>query len=154
MDKIDRQILEFLLQDARTPFSGIANHLGLCVDTVSKRYAKMKQMRIIRSATLFLDFSKLGAGLVACLSITAESGHCSEIEVKLRDIEEVFLTGKTFGAFDIFALAAVADLESLDELRDRVLGIRQVEGCEVSIFTTGLNFISSNQLPKSMRAWQ
>lgn len=147
MDKTDRRILEYLLQDARTSFSEIATHLGLSVDTVSKRYSKMKKSHVIKCTTLFLDVSKSGTGLMACLNITAGTGHRSEIEERLRDTREVFLIGKTFGAYDFFALATVNDIDSLDELRDRISGIQDVKSCDVSILTTGLSLISPNQLP-------
>ena len=152
MDKIDRKILEYLLQDARTPFSEIAIHVGVSVDTVSKRYSKMKRTYLIQSATLFLDMSRDSTGLIACLNITAGTGHSSEIEDKLRDTKEVFLLGKTFGAYDFFALVTVSDIRSLDELRDRIAGIHDVKSCDVSILTTGLSLIPSNQLPVLTKA--
>jgi Lrp/AsnC family transcriptional regulator, regulator for asnA, asnC and gidA len=148
LDRIDRKILEFLLQDARTPFSSIANHLLVSVDTVSKRYAKLKKDNIIRSATLFLDVGKIGGGLVACFNISVTTGHRSEVEDKLLEVGEIFLMGKTFGAYDFFALASAANLESLDLLRGRISGIHQIKLCDVSIVTSGLTFMPGSQLPQ------
>ena len=140
--------MEYLLQDARTSFSGIANHLGVSVDTISKRYAKLKKQRVIKSTTIFIDPEKINGGLMACLNINVETGHAPEVENKLGEIDEIFLKGKTFGAYDFFAVVATTNLEKLDELRDRISSIHQVKACDVSILTSGLSFIPSNQLPQ------
>jgi DNA-binding Lrp family transcriptional regulator len=148
VDKIDRHIMKFLLVDARTSFSGIANHLGVSVDTVSKRYAKLKKQRVIKSTTIFIDPEKIGGGLIACLNINAETGGATEVAAKLGEIEEIFLLGKTFGVYDFFAIVATTDLKKLDELRDKISSLHQVKACDVSILTSGLDFIPSNQLPE------
>jgi len=150
LDRIDRHIIELLSQDARASFSGIANRLGVSVDTISKRYAKLKKLKVIKSTTIFIDTNKVDGGLMACLNINVTTGHASEVESKLRTIDEIFLQGKTFGAYDFFAVVATTNLQKLDELRDRISSIYQVKTCDVSILTSGLSFIAANQLPKEI----
>jgi len=152
LDKIDHKILEYLLQDARTPFSTIADRLGVSTDTVSKRYVKLKRRRIIRFTTLFLDISKIGGNMSACLNIATETGHSSEVENRLREFSEIFVLGKTFGTFDFFALVSTPDLESLDQLRDKISSIHQIKLCDVSIITRGLHITPVNQLPQNDEA--
>jgi len=48
IDKLDKQILEYLVKDARKPFTEIAKDLLVSPGTIHVRVKKMEQMGIIK----------------------------------------------------------------------------------------------------------
>ena len=62
IDKLDKQILEYLVKDARKPFTEIAKDLLVSPGTIHVRVKKMEQMGIIKSTSISVDYEKLGFG--------------------------------------------------------------------------------------------
>ena len=52
IDKLDKQILEYLVKDARKPFTEIAKDLLVSPGTIHVRVKKMEQMGIIKSTSI------------------------------------------------------------------------------------------------------
>ena len=65
IDKIDRQILTYLIEDARMPYTEIAKKLTISPGTVHGRVKKMEQRRIITGATLTINYDVVGYGFTA-----------------------------------------------------------------------------------------
>ncbi|MFD1512852.1 Lrp/AsnC family transcriptional regulator [Halomarina rubra] len=59
-DDIDRQILAFLMEDARRSFRDIADEVGRSAPTVSNRVERLEELGVIRRFTVDVDRSTLG----------------------------------------------------------------------------------------------
>ena len=71
LDKLDKQILQYLVKDARKPFTEIAKDLLVSPGTIHVRVKKMEQMGVIKSTSISVDYAKLGFGFVP----TSGSSH-------------------------------------------------------------------------------
>lgn len=69
IDSVDRQILGFLLNDARLPFLEIARKLIVSGGTVHQRIDKMKKLGIIEGSKFTLNLQKLGYDVTVFLGI-------------------------------------------------------------------------------------
>jgi DNA-binding Lrp family transcriptional regulator len=85
IDNIDITILRRLQKNARTKYSDIAKECHVSVDTIIKRYRKLKQRGIIKYTTLLLDPRKFRNEVLANFSI----------DVKPQNIENVRVSKKT-----------------------------------------------------------
>ena len=56
LDEIDHQILDILIENARTPFTDIAKKLLVSAGTIHVRVKKMEDEGIIQGSTLTLNY--------------------------------------------------------------------------------------------------
>jgi Lrp/AsnC family transcriptional regulator for asnA, asnC and gidA len=56
IDKLDKQILEYLVKDARKPFTEIAKDLLVSPGTIHVRVKKMESLGIIMSTSISVDY--------------------------------------------------------------------------------------------------
>ena len=73
IDRLDRQILNILAEDARTPFIEIARQILVSGGTIHQRVDKLKKMGIITGSQFKIDFQKLGYDVTVFLSINLKS---------------------------------------------------------------------------------
>ena len=60
IDDTDVAILRALQLDARTRYTEIAKQCGVSVDTIIKRYKKLKRRGLVKRTTVLLDPRKFG----------------------------------------------------------------------------------------------
>ncbi len=60
LDEIDHQILDILIENARTPFTDIAKKLLVSAGTIHVRVKKMEEEGVIKGSTLTVDYDKMG----------------------------------------------------------------------------------------------
>jgi Lrp/AsnC family transcriptional regulator, regulator for asnA, asnC and gidA len=141
MDKRDYLILAELLKDAQTPFATIAKKLGVSPQTIISRYEKMRKEGIIKKCVLSIDPSKLGFQGKAFLMITNSPNQSRSVTLaSLKKIKNVLEISEIMGAFDILAIALVADLNSITTLVNAIKKLPSVERVEVA-------FISDTTFP-------
>jgi Lrp/AsnC family leucine-responsive transcriptional regulator len=89
MDDIDRQILDILRTNARTPISDVARQVGLTNAPVARRIARLESTGIIRGYVAIVDEGAAG-GLEAFTEIRlAGAVDTREIEEIARQVPEV-----------------------------------------------------------------
>ena len=69
IDKLDRQILSILMQDAKMPYTDIAKKLFVSGGTVHVRMRKLEQMGVVQEANLKVNYSLLGYDISAFIGI-------------------------------------------------------------------------------------
>lgn len=74
MDKIDLQMINELMDDARKPFREIAKKLDVSTQTVIKRYNTLKEKGTIQICAISIDPNKIGYEGIADLLITGSPG--------------------------------------------------------------------------------
>ena len=103
LDDVDLQILDMLIDNARTPFTEIAKKLLISAGTVHVRVRKMEEAGIIKGSTLILDYDKLGYSFIAYIGIyLSKTSQTRFVLNRLEDIPYVSVAHITTGKFNIF----------------------------------------------------
>jgi DNA-binding Lrp family transcriptional regulator/YHS domain-containing protein len=95
LDDTDRRILRLLLEDARRPYSDIAEEVDLSPPAVSDRIDRLKEMGLIRRFTVDLDRSMLGGGVPVLVTLHVRPGAAPDLSDRLAaapSVEHVFRT--------------------------------------------------------------
>lgn len=95
LDDTDREILRLLLEDARRPYSDIAEHVDLSPPAVSDRIERLRELGIIRRFTVDIDRSTLREGVDVLIELQASPAAVEEVRDALQTldgIEHVFET--------------------------------------------------------------
>ena len=100
IDKLDRQILNILAGDAKTPFIEIARKLIVSGGTIHQRVDRLKKLGIITGSQFTIDYQKLGYDVTVFLSIHLKSSKDSKDVIdqmkKMPQIVEVYYTTGNF----------------------------------------------------------
>ncbi len=103
LDKVDRQILDILIDNTRMPFTEISKKLGTSVGTIHVRVKKMEESGIIKGSSLNLDYDKLGYSFIAYVGIALEKNKMVEQVIDgLENIPFVTVSHITTGKFNVF----------------------------------------------------
>ena len=117
IDKLDRQILSILMQDAKMPYTDIAKKLFVSGGTVHVRMRKLEQMGVVQEANLKVNYSLLGYDISAFIGIYLDkSSMYNEVIASLKNIPEVVAAHYTTGNYAIFARVVCKDTQHLREV--------------------------------------
>lgn len=134
IDKLDRQILEYLVKDARKPFTEIAKDLLVSPGTIHVRVKKMEQMGIIKSTSISVDYEKLGFGFIAYVGLfTSRSSTSPQIIEALKSVPEVTVAHLATGKYGIFCKIRCRDASHAKDVIFRINDIEGVENTESMI---------------------
>ena len=134
IDNIDLKIISLLNEDAKTPYTEIAKKVFVSSGTVHVRMKKLEDMGVVKSATLTIDFSKLGYDISAFLGIYLEKSslYDSVIE-RLKGIAEVVSAYYTTGNYSIFAKIICRDTNHLRLVLDKIQKVDGIDRTETLI---------------------
>jgi Lrp/AsnC family transcriptional regulator for asnA, asnC and gidA len=131
IDRVDLTILSMLQEDARKPFTQIAEKLAVSDATIHFRVRKMEQMGVIEKYTIILNEEKMGVPITTYVLIRVDPGAVEAVCRRLLDLEEVYEVTEIHEWYDI--LVKVKG-RSLDEVRDiliqKIRSIPHVLGSE------------------------
>ncbi len=132
IDKIDYQILTLLSANAQMPYTEVAKEIGISPGTVHKRTKKMKDLGVIKGATLKLDYSVIGWKMTIFLGIyLRESILYLEVVDFLMLIPEVVKVHQITGKYDIFLKMHAHDsIHYRQVYQEHILAIEGIRGIE------------------------
>ncbi len=135
IDNTDRQILDILQQDARTPNAEIARRVGMAPSATHERLRKLEERGVITGYGVHLQPETVGLGLLAFVHVRADEGiKAAGTERALASIPEVEELHHVAGE-DCFLLKVrasdTADLARL--LRERIGEIPAVRSTRTTI---------------------
>lgn len=126
LDEIDRQILDILIDNTKTPFTDIAKTLLISAGTVHVRVKKMEDAGIIKGSSLTLDYNKLGYTFIAYIGILLEkTSHTKIVLQALKLVPFVTVAHITTGKFNIFCKIRA---KSTDHAKNIIFEIDDIEG--------------------------
>jgi len=126
LDEIDRQILDILIDNTKTPFTDIAKTLLISAGTVHVRVKKMEDAGIIKGSSLTLDYKKLGYTFIAYIGILLEkTSHTKFVLQALKLVPFVTVAHITTGKFNIFCKIRA---KSTDHAKNIIFEIDDIEG--------------------------
>jgi len=134
LDEIDHQILDILIENARTPFTDIAKNLLVSAGTIHVRVKKMEEEGVIKGSTLTVDYDKMDYTFIAYVGILLEnSSLTSRIVEELKKIPEITVAHLTTGKFTIFCKLRAKDTRHAKDIIFSIDNINGVQRTETSI---------------------
>jgi len=126
LDEIDHQILDILIENARTPFTDIAKKLVVSAGTIHVRVKKMEDEGIIKGSTLTLNYEKMGYSFISHIGIYLDkTSKTKQVIASLRKIPNVTIAYITAGKYNIFCKIRAKNTTHAKEI---IFEIDDVEG--------------------------
>lgn len=114
IDGIDKEILRYLMEDARKPILQIASKIGISGAAIHQRLRKLEQAGVISGSRFIVDTKVLGYHTMAFVGIYLEKASSNSEAVKdLRKIPEVLECHYTTGNWSILIKIICRDNEHL-----------------------------------------
>jgi Lrp/AsnC family transcriptional regulator, regulator for asnA, asnC and gidA len=127
MDERDLEILEFLRQDGRIPFTEIAKELGVTEGTIRNRVAKLQENRILQIIGM-ADPHQLGYDAPAIIGLSVQPPHLEKVAEAIAALPEVSYLILVSGEYDLMVEVMCRDRQTLATfLREK---LQQIEGVQ------------------------
>jgi len=128
IDRVDREILRLLKQNARIPISHMSREIGLSSPSIRDRMKKLRGNGVIRGYSLLVDHKKLGLGLTAFVGLTLEPPQCCREDVieELKKLPQIVEGHYTDGDEDMLIKVMTEDASTLMETLARITSINGV----------------------------
>lgn len=127
IDGIDKEILRFLMDDARKPVLQIANKIGISGAAIHQRLRKLEQSGVISGSKFIINHKVLGYNTMAFVGVYLDKAARNPEAVKdLRKIPEVLECHYTTGNWSILIKVICKNNEHLMQLLNTK--IQAIEG--------------------------
>ena len=145
LDKLDKQILRMIAEDARVPFLEVARACNVSGAAIHQRIQKLNSLGIIKGSKFIIDPEKIGYETCAFIGLNLRNPENFDSVVKrLKDIPEVVECHYTTGDFDLFiTIYALNNHHLLNIIHDKL----QPLGLSRSETIISFNSAISRQLP-------
>ena len=103
IDKLDRQILRLVSEDARIPFLEVARVCNVSGAAIHQRVQKLYNLGVLRGSQFMIDPEKIGYETCAYIGLNLKNPESFDAVVEeLKKIPEVVECHYTTGNFDLF----------------------------------------------------
>ncbi|MEU6141958.1 Lrp/AsnC family transcriptional regulator [Streptomyces sp. NPDC047081] len=130
MDRIDRELLSFLLQDGRATYQELGRHVRLSANTVADRVRRLRSTGVIRGYRADLNLEAFGRGMQMISDIRlGERMDRKAFEVRLNDVPQVVGAMRLTGDYDFQLRMSCVDAREFEAVIDRLkseLGVREL----------------------------
>ncbi|HUH46781.1 MAG TPA: Lrp/AsnC ligand binding domain-containing protein [Arenibacter sp.] len=127
IDGIDKQILRFLMEDARKPVLEIARKIGISGAAIHQRMRKLESSGLIIGSKFIINPKVLGYTTMAYIGIYLDKAMSNPLAVKeLKKVPEVLECHYTTGNWSILIKVLCRDNEHLMHVLNK--DIQQIEG--------------------------
>lgn len=95
LDETDLEILRLLIEDARRPYSDMADRVDLSPPTVSDRIDRLVELGVIERFTAAVNRSTLSGGIPILVDLRAKPGRVEDVRRTLESepvVEHVFVS--------------------------------------------------------------
>jgi DNA-binding Lrp family transcriptional regulator len=137
MDCNDLKIIGLLMQDSQMPFSEIAKRLNLGVDTVIRRYNKLKRVGVIHSASVTVNLKKCGLNGHVYFLVSALAGADPQ---KMYDqfikVTNVLRVIQTIGDYDVLLHCVYTDVDNLTKLQKEISSVSGIKYFSIIVVST------------------
>jgi DNA-binding Lrp family transcriptional regulator len=127
MDDLDREILNILRRDARTPYTEIADRVGTSEGTIRNRVERMVESGVIDRFTVSTRTGNVKAMIEITVDVDVHTGGLTEEFAEWKRVDFVW---QVSGEEDIVLVVDAADTDDLNGLisrareREEVLGTK------------------------------
>lgn len=120
VDAVDWQILDVLQEDGRTSFTELGRRIGMSTPAVTERVRQLEAAGVIRGYRAEVDLAKIGRPILAIVRMSVVGDVLARITETVRRMPEVIECYRGTGADSFIAKVAVASVEDLERLIDRL----------------------------------
>jgi Lrp/AsnC family transcriptional regulator, regulator for asnA, asnC and gidA len=151
VDKIDRAIVDLLIQHGRMSFSEIARKIGKLTErAVRYRYERLVNEGVIRVSAI-ANPRVLGYVVLADVFVEVEPGRVLEVARKIADLEVVTYVGGSTGDRDLSVQIVARDNQELYDLVANVIGkVRGVRRTTTLLLPVILKDVYQWSIPASL----
>lgn len=114
MDSIDRQILDMLQKNARTPLKTIAEKVFLSSPAVSTRIEHLEKQGIIKGYTAMIDKEQLGYHITAFINLEMEPIQKQDFYPWINEVPNVIECNCVTGDYSMLLKVAFPSTVDLD----------------------------------------
>lgn len=127
IDGIDKKILRFLMEDARTPILEIARNIGISGAAIHQRLRKLESSGLMSGSKFIINPKIIGFTTMAYIGIFLDKAMSNPEAVRaLKEIPEVLECHYTTGNWSILIKVLCRDNEHLMQVLNKE--IQQIEG--------------------------
>jgi len=127
IDGIDKRILKFLMEDARTPILEIARNIGISGAAIHQRLRKLESSGLMLGSKFIINPKMMGYTTMAYIGIFLDKAMSNPEAVRaLKEIPEVLECHYTTGNWSILIKVLCKDNEHLMHLLNK--NIQQIDG--------------------------
>lgn len=131
LDRLDKQILKMIADDARIPFLEVARACDVSGAAIHQRIQKMTNAGILKGSQFIVDPEKIGYETCAFIGLNLKNPESfDEVVEKLKEMPEVVECHYTTGNYDLFIkIYALNNHDLLDIIHDKLqpLGLARSE---------------------------
>lgn len=120
IDRIDRKLIEALIENARISNAELARLVGLSAPSVGERVKRLEEAGVISGYTVQLDPTALGLPISVWLRIRPIPGELHKVAQILKDIPEVVECDRITGDDCYLARAHVQSVVHLEAVIDEL----------------------------------
>jgi len=123
MDRIDRDILALLQENADLPLSEIAERINLSSTPCWRRIQRLEEQGFIRRRVALLDPVKLNVGVTVFVLLKTNQhnqGWFAKLSATINEIPEVVDFYRMSGTIDYLLRVVVPDIAAYDEVYKRL----------------------------------
>lgn len=130
LDELDRKLIAALQKDGRTPFSVLAQDLGVSASSVRYRVQRLQDTGLFQIVGIANPLN-IGFDRLALIGIRCEAGQAPAVCEALSELQETSYVVLTSGSFDVMVEVVCRDIEHYTELMFETLqktpGVVQTE---------------------------
>ena len=130
MDELDREILDILRRDARTPYTEIADEVGTSEGTIRNRVESMEEAGVIERFTVATRTGNVKAMIEISVDVDVHTGGLTE---GMADWDRVDFVWQVSGEEDIVLVVDTVDTGGLNELISRVREMDEVSATKTRL---------------------
>jgi Lrp/AsnC family transcriptional regulator for asnA, asnC and gidA len=134
LDEVDCQILLHLIENARKPFTEIAQELLVSTGTVHQRVKKLERAGIINGYSLSVNYQKFGYTLTVYVGVFVQTGfNALDVIERLHHIPEITVADLAAGTYSVFCKLRCRDTLHAKDVLFRMQAVEGVKGTETMI---------------------
>jgi DNA-binding Lrp family transcriptional regulator len=130
MDDLDRQILDILRRDARTPYTEIAEQVGTSEGTVRNRVERLLDDGIIERFTVSTRTGNIKAMIEVSVKVNV---HTTEISETIAEWDQVDFVWQVSGEEDVVLVVDATDTQAVNQLITRAREMDEVENTKTRL---------------------
>jgi DNA-binding Lrp family transcriptional regulator len=130
MDDLDRQILDILRRDARTPYTEIAEQVETSEGTVRNRVERLLEEGIIERFTISTRTGNIKAMIEVSVKVNV---HTTEISETMAEWDQVDFVWQVSGEEDVVLVVDAADTQAVNQLITRAREMDEVENTKTRL---------------------
>lgn len=123
IDKIDKHIIEKLINDGRISFANIAKDINLTDVAIKKRLERLKQRGIIKNIFAEVNYNVIGYNEIVEILICVDPSKKNEVIRKLKENEDILNVIEVTGEYSLICKIIAQDKTDLKLILDNIYGV-------------------------------